>query len=96
MRVFCLLFIKGKKKSEAQVLKFPAGEFVTLWAHPHTCTQYPYKIQLENAMQAMQPFYLYLVQYHKFRLKDYIKICLGLLKRITLVKMKNLKMMFLT
>lgn len=74
MRVFCLLFIKGKKKSEAQVLKFPAGEFVTLWAHPHTCTQYPYKIQLENAMQ---PFYLYLVQYtivkyHKFRLKDCI------------------------
>jgi hypothetical protein len=51
MRVFCLLFIKGKRKSEAQVLKFPAGEFVTLWAHPHTCTEYPYKIELENAMQ---------------------------------------------
>jgi len=54
-----VLFVvyKGEKESEAQVLKFPAGEFVTLWAHPHTCTEYPYKIELENAMQCrMQPF----------------------------------------
>lgn len=75
MSVFCLLFIKGKRKSEAQVLKFPAGEFVTLWAHPHTCTEYPYKIELENAMQDAAILSIYLVQYtvvkyRKFRLKD--------------------------